>query len=204
MATVHPNLVKRFFYESGITHFTFVEMKGGVEAAPGVGFADVVADINVSGATMRDNNLKVLRNGRVMHFEACLIGNRRALAESAAKRERVRRILELVEARLRAQRFYSITANLRARSEDEVAGALVQSPATRGRRGPTVARVYSNEPSDSGWFAATVIVEAGALQAAIDHLRTVGGSGISVLPVRYLFDERSERYEAMLAELGAK
>jgi ATP phosphoribosyltransferase len=204
VATSFPNLVKRFFYESGITHFTFVELKGGVEAAPGVGFADVVADINVSGTTMRENHLKVLRNGRVMHFEACLIGNRRALVESAAKRERVRRILELIEARLRAQTFYSITANLRAASEEEVAAALVQSPATRGRRGPTVARVYSNEPTDSGWFAATVIVEADKLQEAIDHVRAVGGSGISVLPLRYLFDERSSRYEAMLTELGVK
>ena len=204
VATIFPNLVKRFLYESGITHFSLVELKGGVEAAPGVGFADVVADINVSGTTMRDNHLKVLRNGLVMRFEACLIGNRRALAESAAKRERVRRIVELIEARLRAQVYYSITANLKAMSEDEVAAALVRSPATRGRRGPTVARVYSNEPAVSGesWFAATVIAEAAELQAAVDHLRSVGGSGISVVPVRYLFDERSERYEAMLTELG--
>ena len=67
-----------------------------------------------------------------------------------------------------------------------------------------MARVYSNEPAVTGeaWFAATVIAESGELQAAVDHLRAVGGSGISVLPVRYLFDERSERYEAMLTELG--
>lgn len=204
VATSFPNLVKRFFYDSGITHFTFVELKGGVEAAPGVGFADIVADINVTGTTMRENHLKVLRNALVMRFQACLIGNRRSLADSQPKREQVRRILELVEARLRAQRFYSITANLEAAAEDEVAAALVKSPATRGRRGPTIARVYSNEPSASAeaWFAATVIVEGGELQDAIDHLRSVGGSGISVLPVRYLFDERSDRYDAMLAALG--
>ena len=206
VATSFPNLAKRFFYESGITHFTFVELKGGVEAAPGIGFADVIVDVTTTGTSLRENYLKVLRNGLVMRFQACLIGNRRALADSAFKREQVRRILELVEARLRAQLFYSITANLKAASENEVAAALVKSPATRGRRGPTVARVYSNEPSASSeaWFAATVIAEAAELQEAIDHLRSVGGSGISVVPVRYLFDERSERYDAMLAELGVK
>ena len=204
VATSFPNLTKRFFYDSGVTHFTFVELKGGVEAAPGVGFADIVVDITTTGTSLRENYLKMLRNGVVLRFEACLIGNRRALAESASKRERVRRILELIEARLRAQTVYSITANLRAKSEEEVAAALMESPATRGRRGPTVARVYSNEPSDSVWFAATIIAESGMLQEAIDHLRAVGGSGISVVPLRYLFDERSNRYEAMLAELGVK
>jgi len=213
VATSFPSLAKRFFYDSGITHFTFVELKGGVEAAPGVGFADIVVDINVTGTTMRENHLKVLRNGLVMRFQACLIGNRRALGDSAGKRELVRRILELVEARLRAQAYYSITANLRGASEDEVALGLMRSPATRGRRGPTVARVYANaspstdllaEDSAGSWYAATVIVGAGELQEAVDHLRAVGGSGISVVPLRYLFDERSQRYEAMLAELGFK
>jgi len=204
VATVFPNMTKRFLYESGITHFTFVELKGGVEAAPAVGFADIVVDITTTGTSLRENHLKVLRNGLVMRFQACLIGNRRTLAQSQVKREQVRKILELVEARLRAQRFYSVTANLRAATETDVAAALVTSPATRGRRGPTVARVHSNEPpvSDEQWFAATVIVGSDELQDAVDHLRSVGGSGISVLPVRYLFDERCDRFEAMLTALG--
>jgi ATP phosphoribosyltransferase len=139
----------------------------------------------------------------VMRFQACLIGNRRALASSASKREPVRRILELIEARLRGQEYYSVTANLRGNSEEEVAAALLRSPATHGRRGPTVARVLTgDEDGDGGWFAATVIVESSNLQAAVDHLRAAGGSGISVLPLRFLYDERSHRHEALLAELG--
>jgi ATP phosphoribosyltransferase len=204
VATSFPNLAKRFFYASGITHFTFVELKGGVEAAPGVGFADIVVDITTTGTSLRENRLKPLRNAVVIEFQACLIGNRRALAASAEKRELTRRILELVEARLRAQTFYSITANLAAVSEEEVAEALLRSPATRGRRGPTVARVYSNAAAGGTWFAATIIAAAGELQAAVDHLRSVGGSGITVAPLKYLFDERSQRYEAMLDALGAK
>jgi ATP phosphoribosyltransferase len=206
VATIFPNLAKQFFYSSGITHFTFVELKGGVEAAPGVGFADIVVDITSTGTSLRENRLKPLRNAVVIQFQACLIGNRRALSASAEKRELSRRILELVEARLRAQTFYSISANMRAASEDAVAAALVASPATRGRRGPTIARVYSNEPAQGGeaWFAATIIAAAPDLQDAVDHLRSVGGSGISVVPLRYLFDERSHRFEAMLDALGAK
>ena len=78
---------------------------------------------------------------------------------------------------------------------------------TRGMRGPTVSRVYTADELDAAadgthWFAATIIVGASALQPAIDHLRTVGGSGMSVVPVRYLFDARSHAFEGALKVLG--
>ncbi|HEX2184170.1 MAG TPA: ATP phosphoribosyltransferase, partial [Chloroflexota bacterium] len=203
IATTFPRLTQRFLYQKGITHFTIVPAEGGVEAAPSVGFADVVSDVIESGVSLKENRLKLLRNGRILHSEACIVGNRRALAGSRTKRELTRRILELIEARLRAQDYYSVTANLRGESEAEVARALLASPVTHGRRGPTVARVYT-EDGDERWFAATIIVDTGSLQPAIDHLRAVGGSGISVVPVRYLFDERSHVYEAVLAELGVR
>ena len=109
--------------------------------------------------------------------------------------------MELIEARLRARDYYSVTANLRGASEVEVARALLDAPATRGMRGPTVARVYTAQDTDGQerdehWFAATIIVSADALQPAVDHLRSVGGSGMSVVPVRYLFDARSHVFEA--------
>jgi ATP phosphoribosyltransferase len=115
--------------------------------------------------------------------------------------------VELIETRLRAQGYSSVTANMRGTSEREVASALLASAPTRGMRGPTVARVYTAEETGPGsaeahWFAATIIVGADSLQAAIDHLRQAGGSGMSVVPVRYLFDERSQHFARILAELG--
>jgi ATP phosphoribosyltransferase len=204
VATSFPNLTRRFFYQHGISHFSLVQVEGGVEAAPTVGFADVAVDLVSTGVTLKENHLKVLRNGCILHTQACLIGNRRALSASRGKQETARRILELIEARLRAQSYYLVTANLRGASEDEVARALLDSPATHGNRGPTVARVYTAAPEADGsrWYAATIIVEASALQAAIDHLREAGGSGMSVVPVKYLFDQRPRRFDAMLAALG--
>jgi ATP phosphoribosyltransferase len=218
VATSYLNLTRRFFYEKGITHFSLVPTEGGVEAAPTVGFADVVVDLVSTGVTLRQNHLKVLKNGVILSSQACLVGNRRALVASAQKREVTRQMVELMEARLRAQDYFSVTANLRGASEAEVARALLAAPATRGMRGPTVARVYTageaaepgSAPGRAGdggaegtpWFAATIIVGASALLPAIDHLREVGGSGMSVVPVRYLFDERSHAFEAALQALG--
>lgn len=206
VATSYPRLAQRFLYEKGITHFTVVPMDGGVEAAPGAGFADVIVELTVSGVSLKENRLKVLRHAVVMRTQACLIGNRRALTANAEKREVTRRILEFIEARGQAQQYYSVTANLRAASEDDVARRLLASPATRGRTGPTIARVYSAddlaERHDGRWYAATVIVRSRDLQGAVDHFRAVGGSGISAVQVRYLFDERSRRFDALAEELG--
>ena len=205
VGTAYPRLAQRFLHEKGITYFSIVLTEGSVEATPWVGSADLIVELTVSGDSLRENRLKVLRNGVILHSECSLIGNRRALAASARKRELSRRIVELVEARLRAQGHYSVTANMRGGSEREVALSLLASPATRGQRGPTVARVYTaaeDGDADAQWFAATVIVEADALQEAIDHLRAAGGSGMSVVPVRYLFDARSQHFAAALEQLS--
>lgn len=204
VATSYPRLAQRFLYAKGITHFTVVPMDGGVEAAPGAGFADAIVELTVSGTSLKENRLKVLRHAIVMRTQACLIGNRRALATRPEKLEVARRILELIEARGQAQPYFSITANMRGAAEHEVAQRLLASPATRGRTGPTVARVFSAEPDADGshWYAATVIVRSQDLQDAVDHIRTVGGSGISVVQVRYLFDERSRRFDALVDELA--
>lgn len=53
VATSYPRLAQRFLYEKGITHFTIIAMDGGVEAAPGAGFADVIVELTVSGVSSR-------------------------------------------------------------------------------------------------------------------------------------------------------
>jgi ATP phosphoribosyltransferase len=207
VVTTFPRLTQRYLYARGITHFSIVPAEGGVEAAPGVGFGDVIVDIVETGISLRENRLKLIRNGTVLRSQACLVANRRALADNPRKRETTRQIVELIEARLRARDYFSVTANLRGASELEVARALLDAPATRGMRGPTVARVYTAQDTDGQerdehWFAATIIVSADALQPAVDHLRSVGGSGMSVVPVRYLFDARSHVFEDAMRALG--
>ena len=148
VVTTFPRLTQRFLYARGITHFSIVPAEGGVEAAPGVGFGDVIVDNVETGVSLRENRLKLIRNGTILRSQACLVANRRALADSPRKRETTRQIVELIEARLRARDYYSVTANLRGASELEVARALLDAPATRGMRGPTVARVYTAQDTD--------------------------------------------------------
>jgi ATP phosphoribosyltransferase len=207
VATSYPNLARRFLDEHGIMHFTLHVADGALEAAPSLGYADIIIDLTETGTSLRENRLKCLDDGRLLKTQACLIGNRRALTSDPQKREATRRILELIEAHLRAQQFVSLTANMRGRCEEEIARHVISHQATAGLTGPTIARVYakSGDASDGlRWYSVTVVVRHDLALEAVEHFRRMGGSGITVSPARYVFEDRCEAFTRLLEELGVQ
>ncbi len=206
VVTKFPNLTREFFHRHGVTYFTLVGADGALEAAPAMGYGDMIVDITETGVTLRDNHLKILDGGTVLRSQACLIGNRRTLGASASKREAVRHVLELCEARLRVQGYHVLTANIQGSSSEAVAGHVLSHGETSGMQGPTIARVFPKEPEvrplGLDWYAVTVVVESPLLLRAVDHLRASGASGITVMRPDYVFGGQSESYEKLLVELG--
>lgn len=213
--TDSPNLVKDFLYAHGVTYFVVIEGEGGLEAAPAIDTADIVADRTETGTTLRDNRLKEVDGGTIMETQACLIGNRRELRSSSAKREQLRHIMEFAEAHLRSKRYRTLTANVRGESAADVAAHVIQQIATAGTLGPTVAPVFPKTPDGSGthagpvvttletgWYAVSVVVEENLLLPAIDHLRRAGSGGITVGAPEYVFEPASRAYIAMMEALG--
>ena len=64
VATKYPNLTRQFFYDHGINYFRLVESSGALEAAPQLGYADLIVDLMTSGVTLRENRLKMVAGGR--------------------------------------------------------------------------------------------------------------------------------------------
>lgn len=197
VATKFPNLVWQFLHDHGVHYFRAIESHGALELAPSMGFADVIADIVSTGVTLRDNRLKPLRDGVVMQAQACLIGNRVRLRDPD-KLEVVRHVLEAIEGRLKARRYFSITANVRGSGPEEVAAHVTREGDLAGMTGPTISPVYSKDPRERGWFAVTVVVERERLFRAVGHLRAVGGQGITVFPAEYVFGSECQAYERLL------
>lgn len=204
VVTKFPNLTRDFFQRHGVTYYTLVSADGALEAAPAMGFGDMIVDITETGVTLRDNHLKILDGGTVIRSQSCLIGNRRTLAASATKREAVRQLLELCEARLRVHGYHVLTANIQGTSPEAVAQHLLAHGETAGMQGPTIARVFPKEPNPVGldWHAVTVVVESALLLRAVDHLRRSGASGITVVRPDYVFGAQSEAFARLLGELG--
>lgn len=192
IATKYPRLVERFLLSNGVNFFSLVQSSGTLEVAPAMGYADVIADISSSGATMRENRLKPVHGGSILTSEACLIGNRRLLAADEAKLGRAKALVELIEAHLQSQEYYSITANMRGESPEEIASYVLRHADIAGLRGPTISKVYTRE--GEGWYAVTVIVEKDRLLAAVEQLRQIGGSSVTVSQPSYVFKSECQAH----------
>ncbi len=109
-------------------------------------------------------------------------------------------LLEYIEAYLRARDEVAIFANMRGTSPEELAARIFSQPTIAGLQGPTISRVIVRS-GDPNWYAVNVIVPRSRLFQAISELRAIGGSGVVVVPVNYIFEEEPPRYTAMLKSL---
>jgi ATP phosphoribosyltransferase len=196
VATKYANLTGDFMTRLDIP-CTLIEAEGTLEAAPAIGYADIICDLVSSGQTLRDNRLRPLEDGVIVHSQAALIANRTALQCRPEVLEVARKLLEAVEAHLRAEERLSIFANMRGKSPKAIAQALFAQEALGGLQGPTISRVVVRD-GDPNWYDVHIIVRRDRLLQAVAELRAIGGSGVVVTPVTYIFEEEPERIRAMM------
>jgi len=199
VATKFPVLASRFLEQRGIP-FSIVSAEGTLEIAPAIGYADLIADLVSSGQTLRDNRLRLLADGEIQRSQAALIANHAALKSNPQVLAVARQVLEFVEARLRAQDNLSVFANMRGESPEKIAARIFEQKTIGGLNGPTISRIVHRD-GDKNWYDLHIIVRRDDLFAAISELRAIGGSGVVVAPVTYIFEEEPPRYKAMLAAL---
>ena len=206
VATKFPNLVSDHLYRHGVNYFALTAAHGALEAAPALGYADVIADLTETGVTLRDNHLRVIEGGVVLRAQACLIANARTIGASPARLEQARQLIELCEAKLRSRAYRVITANVAGESAALVAAQIVSNLDLAGEAGPTVAPVYPKDSNGLGpcWFAVSVIVPAERMLAAIDHLRAAGSSGIIVGTPDYMFESESVAFALLRDVIAAR
>lgn len=201
IATTFPSLTRQFLFQQGITYFQVVQAEGGLEAAPTLGYADIIVDLVSTGATLRDNRLKMIEHGVILRTQACLIGNRERLRASATKREALRQVLEFIESSQRADPFSSLTANIQGDSAEAVAAKLAALPEVGGLLGPTIARVFARDEQGKSWFAVTVQVKSRHLLSAVASLREAGCVSVSVTSPHYIFARECTLYQDLLKTL---
>ena len=199
IATKFPVLTERFLNQHDIPHI-LIAAEGTLETAPTIGYADIISDLVSSGQTLQDNRLRALPDGIIQPSQAALIANRKALQTNPEALEMARRLLEYIEAHLRAKDNLLVIANMRGESPEAIAQKMFKETAVGGLQGPTISPVVVRD-AGINWFSVTVVVRRDYLQQAIGELRQIGGSGIIVSPVTYIFEEEPPRYKAMLAAL---
>lgn len=195
IATKYSNLTKSFLYRQGISHFLLVHAEGAMEAAPRMGYADMIADISETGTTLRENHLRPIDGGEILAAQAVLIGNRRGLRASAEKLETLRELIERIEAHRRARQFVSLRANIAGESTADVQARILANPALSGSKGPGVVAVASPPGTTQRWFETNLLVRSDLIHKTMQHLRALGGTDIIVTRPDYVFDAKSATYD---------
>jgi ATP phosphoribosyltransferase len=199
VATKFPVLTERFLNQKNILH-TLISAEGTLETAPTIGYADIISDLVSSGQTLKDNRLRALPDAVIQPSQAALIANRKALQTNPSALEMARRLLEYIEAHLRAAENLLVVANMRGESPEVLAQRMFNETTVTGLQGPTISPVIVRDAQQT-WFSVSIVVRRADLARAITELRTIGGSGIIVSPVTYIFEEEPPRYKAMLRAL---
>jgi ATP phosphoribosyltransferase len=202
IATKYPVLTSQFLDGRNI-QYTLISAEGTLETAPAIGYADIISDLVSSGQTLRDNRLRPLTDGIILQSQAALIANIDALTKNPDGLRVARYLLEFFEAHLAASENLAVFANMRGTSPEAISQQIFSQMTVSGLQGPTISRVLVRE-QDPNWYAVNIIVRRSELFTAINELRTIGGSGVVVLPVTYIFDEEPPRYRAMLEALKRK
>lgn len=206
IATKYYSETRRFMDAHSISNYRIVSMDGALEASTQMGTADFIVDLVSSGVTLRENLLKEIDDGTLVHSSMQLIANRSQMSGHSRFGDRLRsvtkQLLERIEAHLLGQHNYNIIANIRGSSMVDVSRRLATQDTLRGVDGPTVSPVVPPADSEEGMYAIGIVVPKTKLYTTIEQLRSVGGSGVTVLPVSFVFTERSERWTSLLKQIG--
>lgn len=199
VATKFPNLSRQFLLENGVSCFAVVVGRGAIEAAPAMGYADIVVDLSTTGATLRANHLKPLSDGLILSSQACLIANPQALRQRRPVLGVARSLLELIDATLQGRQYSLVTASVRGVSGQDIWRRLLEEDIIEGRDQLTLMPLQEPEVSDT--FSVSLTVSRAGLLRAVGYLREMGATNILVTPVQYRFMDRSESCSRMMARL---
>ena len=91
VATKYPNLTREFLFSKGVTQFKLVESLGATEAYPFTGSSEIITDITSTGETLKANNLRILKDGKILKSEACMM-----ISKSSVKKPEVKKLVKLL------------------------------------------------------------------------------------------------------------
>lgn len=166
IATSYPHLVGSFLAERGV-QAEIHEISGSVEIAPGIGLADVVADLVSSGSTLFMNGLREVET--ILQSQAVLVQHATLAPEQSALLDR---LVFRIQAVKKAKRNKYVLLNAPNEKLKEIIGLLP------GMKSPTVLPL-----AESGWSSVHSVLSEDEFWDRIEQLKAAGAQGILVVPI---------------------
>ena len=79
IATKYPNQTNDFLLSKGLTQYKIVNSLGSTEIYPFTGQSEIITDITSTGATLKANGLRALKDGLILKSSACILVSRQSL-----------------------------------------------------------------------------------------------------------------------------
>jgi ATP phosphoribosyltransferase len=166
VATSYPFLVEQFLAKNNV-QAEIHEISGSVEIAPGIGLADVVADLVSSGSTLFMNGLKEVET--ILQSQSVLIKNNQL---NAAQQQILDKLLFRIRAVKKAKRTKYVLLNAPNARLKEIIGLLP------GMKSPTVLPL-----AEEGWRSVHSVLSEDTFWDIIEQLKAAGAQGILVVPI---------------------
>ena len=81
VATKYPNLTNNFLVSKGVTQYKLVPSLGATETYPFIGSSEIITDITSTGKTLKDNNLRIFKDGLILKSQACVLYSKKKAAK---------------------------------------------------------------------------------------------------------------------------
>lgn len=166
IATSYPKVVSKYLQDHGI-NASIHEISGSVEIAPGIGLADVVADLVSSGGTLFMNGLKEVEV--ILESQAVLVSGSGVDEE---RKQLLEKLLFRIRAVKKAKKSKYILLNAPNSQLDKIISLLP------GMRSPTVLPL-----AESGWSSVHSVLSEDEFWEKIEQLKSAGAEGILVVPI---------------------
>ncbi len=166
IATSYPFLVNSYLKQHNV-EADIHEISGSVEIAPGIGLADVVADLVSSGSTLFMNGLKEVET--ILQSQAVLIKNNQL---GQGQLDLLEKLLFRIRSVKKAKRNKYILLNA---PNDKIKEIIALLP---GMKSPTVLPL-----AESGWSSVHSVLNEDEFWDKIEQLKTAGAQGILVIPI---------------------
>jgi len=166
IATSYPFLVNEFLRKHQVKA-DIHEISGSVEIAPGIGLADMVADLVSSGSTLLMNGLKEVEV--IMQSQAVLIRNHQL---PAAALQLLEKLLFRIRSVKKAKHNKYILLNAPNERLQEIIALLP------GMKSPTVLPL-----AQAGWSSVHSVLSEDTFWDIIEQLKAAGAQGILVVPI---------------------
>ncbi|NLI80175.1 MAG: ATP phosphoribosyltransferase [Deltaproteobacteria bacterium] len=163
ISTELVNFTKRYFSDAGVD--VRVEFSwGATEAKVIAGLCDAIVEVTETGATMRANGLRIIKE--LMLSNTQLIANHKSWADPW-KREKIEQIALLLQGALRAEDLAGLKLNVPEARLNDVISILPSLNA------PTIAHLYKSD-----WLSVETVVSKNLVRELIPQLIKRGAEGI--------------------------